>query len=131
MIFGKNFSIVKNRCSHQSVISGKTLFIFGGMDDKNYVGSALFVVNLDPGVAGNVIRKAVSIFGFEFGGNFVNGLNKALKKIIMRKREEKRIKEEMERKNREFGEVYYMENTGFGIENKEKKRRNRKSVLNG
>ena len=129
--FGKNFSIVKNRCSHQSVISGKTLFIFGGMDDKNYVGSALFVVNLDPGVAGNVIQKAVSIFGFEFGGNFVNGLNKALKKIIMRKREEKRIKEEMERKNREFGEVYYMENTGFGIENKGKKRRNRKSVLNG
>ena len=101
------------------------------MDEMKYVGSALFVVNLDPGVSGNMIQKAVSIFGFEFGGNFVNGLNKALKKIIMRKREEKRIKEEMERKNREFGEVYYMENTGFGIENKGKKKRNRKSVLNG
>ena len=130
--FGKNFSIVKNRCSHQSVISGKTLFIFGGMDDKNYVGSALFVVNLDPGVSGNVIQKAVSIFGFEFGGNFVNGLNKALKKIIMRKREEKKIKEEMEKKNNNaFGDFYFRESLLNPSENFRKKKKNRKSVLNG
>ncbi len=128
--FGQNFSIVKNRCSHQSVISGKTLFIFGGMDDRNYVGSALFVVNLDPGVAGNIIQKAVSIFGFEFGGNFVNGLSKALKKIIMRKREEKKMKEEMEKKN-QFGELYFNNNLIINGDNLRKKKKNRKSVLNG
>ena len=101
--FGQNNNIVKNRCSHQSCISGKTLFIFGGMDEMKYVGSALFVVNLDPGVSGNMIQKAVSIFGFEFGGNFVNGLSKALKKIIARKREEKRLREEKEKMEKELG----------------------------
>ena len=102
--FGQNNSIVKNRYSHQSCINGKTLFIFGGMDEMKYVGSALFVINLDPGVSGNYIQKAVSIFGFEFGGNFVNGLNKALKKIIARKREEKRLREEKEKKKKELNQ---------------------------
>ena len=50
-----------------------------------------------------MIQKAVSIFGFEFGGNFVNGLNKALKKIIARKREEKRLREEKEKMEKELG----------------------------
>ena len=38
---------VLSRCGHQSTIYGNKLIIFGGMNNNNYVGSSLFVVNLD------------------------------------------------------------------------------------
>ena len=38
---------VLNRCSHQSVIFGNKLIILGGMNNNNYIGSSLFIVNLD------------------------------------------------------------------------------------
>ena len=38
---------VLNRCGHQSAIYGNKLLIFGGMNNHSYIGSALFVVNLD------------------------------------------------------------------------------------
>ena len=38
---------ILNRCGHQSAIYGNKLIIFGGMNNHSYIGSALFVVNLD------------------------------------------------------------------------------------
>ena len=38
---------VVNRCAHQSIIFGNKLIILGGMNNNNYVGSSLFIVNLD------------------------------------------------------------------------------------
>jgi len=36
-----------SRCGHQSSIYGNKLIIFGGMNNNNYIGSTLFIVNLD------------------------------------------------------------------------------------
>ena len=38
---------VLSRCAHQSVIFGNKLIILGGMNNNNYIGSTLFIVNLD------------------------------------------------------------------------------------
>ena len=38
---------VLSRCGHQSSIYGNKLIIFGGMNNNNYIGSTLFIVNLD------------------------------------------------------------------------------------
>ena len=38
---------VLHRCAHQSVVYGNKLIILGGMNNNNYLGSALFIVNLD------------------------------------------------------------------------------------
>ena len=38
---------VLNRCAHQSVVYGNKLIILGGMNNNNYIGSVLFIVNLD------------------------------------------------------------------------------------
>ena len=38
---------VLHRCAHQSVIFGNKLIILGGMNNNNYIGSTLFIVNLD------------------------------------------------------------------------------------
>ena len=38
---------VLNRCAHQSVIFSNKLIILGGMNNNNYIGSALFIINLD------------------------------------------------------------------------------------
>ena len=38
---------VLSRCGHQSVIYGNKLIILGGMNNNNYIGSTLFIVNLD------------------------------------------------------------------------------------
>ena len=41
-----NFSVA-NRCSHQSIIYVDKLIILGGMNNNNFLGSSLFVINLD------------------------------------------------------------------------------------
>ena len=38
---------VLNRCAHQSIVYSNKLIILGGMNNNNYIGSALFIVNLD------------------------------------------------------------------------------------
>ena len=42
----KNF-VVFNRCCHSSVIFNNKLFIFGGLNNENYVGSSFFIINLE------------------------------------------------------------------------------------
>ena len=41
-----NFNVA-HRCSHQSIIYSDKLIIFGGMNNNNFLGSSLFVINLD------------------------------------------------------------------------------------
>ena len=41
-----NFSVA-NRCSHQSIIYVDKLIILGGMNNNNFLGSSLFIINLD------------------------------------------------------------------------------------
>ena len=42
----KEFKVL-NRCGHQSAIFGNKLIIIGGMNNNNYIGSSLLVINLD------------------------------------------------------------------------------------
>jgi len=42
----KDFKVL-SRCGHQSSIYGNKLIIVGGMNNNNYIGSTLFIVNLD------------------------------------------------------------------------------------
>ena len=44
---------VLNRCAHQSIIFSNKLIILGGMNNNNYIGSVLFIVNLDFNFAHN------------------------------------------------------------------------------
>ena len=41
-----NFKII-SRCGHDSVIYSDKLIIFGGMNNKNYIGSSLFIICLN------------------------------------------------------------------------------------
>ena len=41
-----NFSVY-NRCGHQSLIYADKLIILGGMNNDNFIGSSLFIINLD------------------------------------------------------------------------------------
>ena len=38
---------ILSRCGHQSVIFANKMIIVGGMNNNNYLGSSLFIVNLD------------------------------------------------------------------------------------
>ena len=38
---------ILNRCGHKSIIFGNKLIIVGGMNNNNYLGSTLFIINLD------------------------------------------------------------------------------------
>ena len=42
----KGFKVL-NRCGHQSVVFSNKLIIVGGMNNNNYLGSSLMIVNLD------------------------------------------------------------------------------------
>ena len=41
-----NFNVL-SRCGHQSVVFVDKLIILGGMNNNNYLGSSLLIVNLD------------------------------------------------------------------------------------
>ena len=40
--------MVVPRCAHKSVIHGNKLIVFGGMNNQSYIGSCLFMINLNP-----------------------------------------------------------------------------------
>ena len=42
----KNFKVI-SRYGHKSTIFSNKLIIFGGMNNNNFIGSSLFIVNLD------------------------------------------------------------------------------------
>ena len=45
--FEKEVFTVPNRCSHESVIYGHNLIIFGGMNSESIIGSQLLIIELD------------------------------------------------------------------------------------
>jgi len=51
-----NFKVL-HRCAHKSVIFSNKLIILGGMNNNNYIGSALLIINLDFSYSNN--RKSV------------------------------------------------------------------------
>jgi hypothetical protein len=68
VVFNNNIKAV-NRYNHGAAISGKHLIIFGGMNGNNFLGSGLFVVNLDPD---NAVQNDGD--GFELIGK-IKGVN--------------------------------------------------------
>ena len=44
---------VLNRCAHKSIVFSNKLIILGGMNNNNYIGSVLFIINLDFNFANN------------------------------------------------------------------------------
>ena len=58
---------VLSRCGHQSVIYGNKLIIFGGMNNNNYIGSSLFIINLDFSYT-NQLRTAQEVMMKELKG---------------------------------------------------------------
>ena len=47
LLYSQSGYKILNRCGHQSAVFSNKLLIFGGMNNNNYLGSALLVVNLD------------------------------------------------------------------------------------
>ena len=55
---------VMSRFNHGAVVSGRNLIIFGGMNGKEYLGSGLFVINLDPEMAAQLNKNEFAVLGF-------------------------------------------------------------------
>ena len=80
---------IKHRYGHSAVISGRNLIIFGGMNFENYLGSALFIINLDTEKAQEEkLKQKRGIFGF--GVKFDQNMGKIFKNIIKEKKPKKK-----------------------------------------
>ena len=53
-----NFSVA-SRCGHQSIIYADKLIILGGMNNDNFLGSSLFIVNLDFSYNNSIFKTKV------------------------------------------------------------------------
>ena len=51
-----NFNVI-SRCGHQSVIYADKLIILGGMNNNNYLGSSLLIINLDFSYSSNPFKS--------------------------------------------------------------------------
>ena len=51
-----NFNVY-NRCGHQSIIYSDKLIVLGGMNNDNYIGSSLFIINLDFSYYNNMFKN--------------------------------------------------------------------------
>jgi N-acetylneuraminic acid mutarotase len=72
-----NFNIV-NRCGHQSIIYSDKLIILGGMNNNNYLGSSLLIINLDFSYSNNPFRDTIESKLMELSDkNSANARNKA------------------------------------------------------
>ena len=79
---------IKHRFGHSAVISGRNLIIFGGMNRENYLGSALFIINLDTEKAQEEkLKQKRGIFGF--GTKFDKKMGKIFDKMIKEKNSKK------------------------------------------
>ena len=76
----KNFNVL-SRFGHNSSIFANKLIIFGGMNNNNYIGSSLFIVNLDFNFP-NILKTSKNITFDEF-----NNLNENESKKINQKLE--------------------------------------------
>ena len=72
-----NFNVV-NRCGHQSVIYSDKLIILGGMNNNNYLGSSLLIINLDFSYSNNPFKDNVESKLMELSDtNSANAIKKA------------------------------------------------------
>ena len=55
----KNFHVI-SRFGHNSSIFANKLIIFGGMNNNNYIGSSLFIINLDLNFS-NLLKSAANL----------------------------------------------------------------------
>ena len=66
-----------HRYNHGAAVVGKNLIIFGGMNGNHFLGSGLFVVNLDPENVSQNNPKDFGLFGLGLGERFDKGIAKA------------------------------------------------------
>ena len=66
-----------HRYNHGAAVVGKNLIIFGGMNGNHFLGSGLFVVNLDPENVSQNNPKDFGVFGLGLGERFDKGIAKA------------------------------------------------------
>ena len=72
-----DFNVV-NRCGHQSIIYSDKLIILGGMNNNNYLGSSLLIINLDFSYSNNPFKDNVESKLMELSNiNSVNAIKKA------------------------------------------------------
>ena len=72
-----NFNVV-NRCGHQSIIYSDKLIILGGMNNNNYLGSSLLIINLDFSYSNNLFKDNVESKLMELSDiNSANAIKKA------------------------------------------------------
>ena len=63
-----NFNVV-SRCGHQSIIYADKLIIIGGMNNNNYLGSSLLIINLDFSYSNNPFKSNEENELMELSGN--------------------------------------------------------------
>ena len=61
ILSGIDESLILPRNGHQSAICGNQLFIFGGVNNGNYIGSGMFIINLIPNVLNMLLLNVLSI----------------------------------------------------------------------
>ena len=72
-----NFNVT-NRCGHQSIIYSDKLIILGGMNNNNYLGSSLLIINLDFSYSNNPFKDNVESKLMELSDiNSANAIKKA------------------------------------------------------
>ena len=72
-----DFNVV-NRCGHQSIIYSDKLIILGGMNNNNYLGSSLLIINLDFSYSNNPFKDNVESKLMELSDiNSANAIKKA------------------------------------------------------
>ena len=72
-----NFNVA-NRCGHQSIIYSDKLIILGGMNNNNYLGSSLLIINLDFSYSNNLFKDNVESKLMELSDiNSANAIKKA------------------------------------------------------
>jgi len=90
----ENFEVIP-RFGHNSFIFSNKLIILGGMNINNYIGSSLFIVNLDSNFSSNLMKA---------GKNFILGNFKVSKDYDSKKEIEKEQKKQ-EYKNKNISEL--------------------------
>ena len=60
ILSGIDESLILPRHGHQSAICGSQLFIFGGVNNGNYIGSGMFIINLIPNVFNMFLHNMLS-----------------------------------------------------------------------
>ena len=64
VVFDESIKVMR-RYSHGSIVSGRNLIIFGGMNGNHFLGSGLFIINLDPEMAAQINQRELGFPGLK------------------------------------------------------------------